>query len=54
MQRGKYFFNGISHWAWKNWSLDENLDQKLIHSTQLDLKHQLNILLQAFPKKISK
>ena len=35
----------------KNWSLDENLDQELIHSSQIDLKHQFNIFSQAFPTR---
>ena len=38
----------------KHWPLDENLDQELSHSSQIDSKHQLNILSQAFPKTTSK
>ena len=38
----------------KNWCLDKNFDQKLIHSSQIDLKHQMSISTQAVPKTTSK
>ena len=38
----------------KHWPLDENLDQELSHSSEIDSKHQLNILSQIFPKTTSK
>ena len=38
----------------KNWCLDKNFDQKLIHSSQIDLKHQMSISSQAVPKTPSK
>ena len=41
-------------WLEKNWSFDENLDQELSHSSEIDSKHQLNILSQVFPKTTSK
>ena len=38
----------------KNWYLDKNFDQELIHSSQIDLKHQMSISTQAVPKTTSK
>ena len=38
----------------KNWFLDINFDQELIHSSQIDLKHQMSISTQAVPKTMSK
>ena len=38
----------------KHWFLDKNFDQELIHSSQIDLKHQMSISTQAVPKTTSK
>ena len=38
----------------KNWCLDKNFDQKLIHSSQIDLKHQMSISTQTVRKTTSK
>ena len=38
----------------KNWFLDKNFDEKLVHSSQIDLKYQKSISTQAFPKTTSK
>ena len=38
----------------KNWFLDINFVQEWIHSSQIELKHQMSISTQAVPKTTSK
>ena len=37
-----------------NWFLYKNFNEKLVHSSQIDLKYQKSTSTQAFPKTTSK